>query len=44
MVNESYFANHDYPRDNRRKRRRRASEYDPKASKSDIHYEDTYGL
>jgi len=44
MVNYSYFETHDMPQDNRRKRRRRANEYDPNASRADIRYQDNYGL
>ena len=43
MVNEAYFATHDQPRIERRKRRYHVSENDKK-NKHEVHYQDTYGL
>ena len=44
MVNYSYFATHERINPVKRSKRRRANEYDPKADKSDLAYQNNYGL
>ena len=44
MVNFSYSETHEIPIGDKRKKRKRVGEYDPRANKADKHYTNTYGL